>query len=481
MGGVRSWFYRHRLASWPKLDGRSLETRLTLGVTAVSLSGVGAVTVLTGWYLQQSLITTHKQNIVAVAERFPQDVALYSEMLPLQVGLERTLVKLGNNEKAILVQSPTGKLLAASRLLRDRPSLLQHLQSYAEHPLQPKIHRLENRYWILCSGPLVLQGRRVGSLLVAQDITSDQQMLAAMLHKLGWIAIGAILATGILMSTLIRRALKPLYRINQLAGEVSAQTLNSASLQLQHAPTEVASLAASFNQMLNRLATAWEQQREFVSNVSHELRTPLTIVHGYLQSLLRRGQNLTESQQEALMTAASETERTIRLLTDLLDLARVESGHLRLHLESLDARSCCQTVAVLAEQYSGRAITLDLPLETLKIWGDRDRLKQVLLNLLDNAAKYSPGDRPIYLKLAAKGADWVTIQIKDEGYGIPLSQQARIFDRFYRVDDNRCRRTGGTGLGLAIVKALVEGMGGQLDVSSHADVGSTFTLSFSRV
>jgi signal transduction histidine kinase len=454
---------------------------LTLGVTAVSLTGVGAVTLLTGWYLQQSLIATHKQAIAAVAERFPRDVALYSEMLPLEEGLRRTLAKLDNSNTLILVQDRQGRVLATSKSLGDRPSLLQYLQGYAEHPLQPKLYRLGDQYWVLCSGPLILEGLIVGRLLVAQDISRDQQMLTAMLQKLIWIASGAILATAILMSTLIRRALRPLYRINQLAGEVSAQTLSSASLQLQHAPTEVAALAASFNQMLNRLATAWEQQREFVSNVSHELRTPLTIVHGYLQSLVRRGQNLTEAQQEALATAASETERTIRLLTDLLDLARAEAGHLRFHLESLDAGSLCQSAAVLAERYSGRPITLHLPPEPLQLWGDRDRLKQVLLNLLDNAAKYSPGDRPIDLRLYASGADRVAIEIQDQGYGISLSQQARIFDRFYRVDDNRCRRTGGAGLGLAIVKALVEGMGGRIEVTSQADRGSSFTLSLSRV
>jgi signal transduction histidine kinase len=447
----------------------------------VSLAGVGAVTLLTGWHLQQSLIATHKQAIAAVAERFPRDVALYSEMLPLEEGLRRTLAKLDQSNTLILVQDKRGRVLAASQTLGDRPTLLQILQGYAEHPLQPKLQRLENQYWVLSSGPLVLEGLTVGSLLIAKDIGRDQQMLDEMLRKLFWIAGGAILATVILISTLIRRALRPLYHINQLAGEVSAQTLSSASLHLQHAPTEVAALAASFNQMLNRLATAWEQQREFVSNVSHELRTPLTIVHGYLQSLLRRGQNLTEAQQEALTTAASETERTIRLLTDLLDLARADSGHLRWQLESVEASSLCHLVANLAKQHSGRSISLDLPAESLRVWGDRDRLKQVLLNLLDNADKYSPGDRPIYLRLYPIGADRVAIEVQDNGYGIPLSQQARIFDRFYRLDDNRCRRTGGAGLGLAIVKALVEGMGGRIEVTSPPDRGSSFTLTLSRV
>jgi signal transduction histidine kinase len=193
-----------------------------------------------------------------------------------------------------------------------------------------------------------------------------------------------------------------------------------------------------------------------------------------LQSLLRRSDNFTEMQREALETAASETDRTIRLLQDLLDLARADSGYMPFHLERLLLNELTDEVIDMAQKVSDRKIMLTT---TEPVWAvsDRSRLKQVLINLIDNAVKYSPADQPVIVQLERVDKQ-ALIQIRDRGIGIPLADQNRIFDRFYRVDDSRSRMTGGHGLGLAIVKTLVEGMGGDISVRSKPGEGSTFTI-----
>ena len=230
---------------------------------------------------------------------------------------------------------------------------------------------------------------------------------------------------------------------------------------------------------LSRLSAAWEQQRQFVSNVSHELRTPLTLVDGYLQSLLRRGVNLTEAQREALEVASDEAKRTIRLLQDLLNLARADSGHLYFHFESFVVNDLVAEVVGMAEQFSNRTIAIEGTLP-IQVRADRDSLKQVLINLIDNAMKYSEPNTLICVRLE-QTATQAIIQVSDRGFGINLQQQNRIFERFYRVDEARSRLSGGSGLGLAIVKTLVEGMGGSVTVRSRPGEGSIFTVTLPSI
>jgi signal transduction histidine kinase len=201
----------------------------------------------------------------------------------------------------------------------------------------------------------------------------------------------------------------------------------------------------------------------------------LSVVYGYLQSLLRRGTTLTTCQREALEIATAETDRTIRLLQDLLNLARADGGHLHFHWEPVVLNDLLDEIADKGKRFSDRFIQVDMPQALICIKTDRDRLTQVLLNLIDNAVKYSDPPDPVVLKLG-QNQDHVTIQVSDRGCGISLQKQALIFERFYRVDGDRARTTGGAGLGLSIVKSLVEGMGGQVTLWSKPGEGSTFTI-----
>lgn len=462
--------------SWRHLDPFSLQVRLTVGIAVVSAVGLGSVAIWTSWKIQHILIDSHKQSIEQIAERFPRDLEIYSEMMSQETGLVKAIDNLTNANTLLWIKSSDGTILAKSATVNvhaDRTDAA--LISLTKMPLSPQLYEVNGRFFVLCGSPLLVKGAMLGKLYVAQDITREQMMFLAMVRSLGIASLLSIVAITVAIALYIQRSLQPLRQISRLAETISADDLAQARLHLDRAPTEVRELARMCDMMLDRLSESWEQQRQFVSNVSHELRTPLTIVHGYLQSVLRRGTNLTEPQREALETAASEAERIIRLLQDLLDLARADSGHMHFHIESLVLNDLVAAVAGMAEQYNNRLIVIEAVPSAIKVRADRNCLKQVLLNLIDNAVKFSDPSQPVTLKLDQLGEQAI-IQVCDQGLGIPLQHQTHIFERFYRMDEARARSTGGYGLGLSIVKTLVDGMGGNVTVRSKLGEGSTFTV-----
>jgi hypothetical protein len=462
-----------------KIDPFSLQFRLTVGITAVSIFGISSIAIWTSWKMQQLLINSPKQNIQHITKRFPQDVELYSDMMSVETGLKKAIDNRTTPNLLIWVTYPNKAIAAKSITLVAPPwqgnDTSTQLLSLSGMTIEPEIYQINQRYLLICGSPLIVKGAKIGNLYVAQDITSEQTMFEAVIRSMGIAYIVAIVTSTVAIAIYIKRSLQPLRQMSQMTQVISVEDLGQAQLHLEQAPSEVKELANTFNMMLSRLSQAWEQQRQFVSNVSHELRTPLTIVYGYLQSTLRRSTNLTEAQQEALEIAASETDSTIRLLQDLLDLARADSGYMHFYLESLVINDLVAEVVGMAQQFSSREMVIEVSPYPIEIRSDRNRLKQVLLNLIDTALKYSEPNEPVTIKLA-QTSDNVTIQVCDKGCGIPLQQQAHIFERFYRVDEARGRSTGGAGLGLSIVKTLIEGMNGSVTVRSKLGEGSVFTV-----
>ena len=455
------------------LDTASLKVRLTLGIVAVAALGVGSLAVWTSIQIQQILISTHKENLKYIAERFPRDVKIYSEMISLQEGMQRAIDSLSSTDRLIWVKR-RGDIIARSAAL-NQANIGKRLLALDNVPLVPQVKDLNGSYWLMCATPLRVNDTELGRLYLAHDITENRLMLFDLLRRLTIATVVAIAIVTAILAAYIHRSMQPLKRIGQLAADVSADKLDRARVSLK-APTEVKELAKTLDEMLMRLAEAWEHQRELLSNVSHELRTPLTIISGYIQSILRRGDNLSAMQREALNTAASEADRTVQLLQDLLDLARLDSGRMQFEIENVILNNLLQEVTSMGREYSKRKIDLELPDELITIRADDRRFKQVLLNLIDNAVKYSEPDTAITLKLARENSR-ALVKVCDRGVGIPLQQQGRIFERFYRIDEAR-NRSGGTGLGLSIVKTLVEGMGGAISLRSEHNKGSTFSISF---
>ncbi|MCC0176759.1 HAMP domain-containing histidine kinase [Waterburya agarophytonicola K14] len=457
------------------LDTASLKVRLTVGIAGVAALGMGGLAVWTSMRMQHILVSTNKENMKYIATRFPQDVKIYSEMIPLEEGAKRAIASLSTTDKLIWIKDAEGNITAKSQTL-NTPEIGDTLLAVQNVPLIPQVQDLHGSYWLMCATPLQVNGINLGQLYLAHNITRDQVMFLNLMRSLAAATIIAIATMTAIIAFYIDRSMQPLKKISQLTATISADKLDQARISLEQAPSEVKELAETVDGMLIRLSDSWGHQRELLSNVSHELRTPLTIISGYIQSILRRSDNLSEMQTEALKTAASEADRTVQLLQDLLDLARLDSDRMQFQLEPIILNDLLHEVVGMAKQYSARIITLDLKPDIIAIKADSHRLKQVLLNLIDNAVKYSEPATPITLKLNREN-DRAIIQLCDRGVGIPLQQQGRIFERFFRVDESR-NRAGGTGLGLSIVKTLVEGMAGNITVRSQLNEGSTFTLSF---
>ncbi len=222
---------------------------------------------------------------------------------------------------------------------------------------------------------------------------------------------------------------------------------------------------------------------DFVSTVSHELRTPLAAIYGASRTLLRDDIELRDEQRGTLLEViGNEADRLARTVNDILWASRLDSGTVRPHVESCDASELVREVVEAARTHLPELITLAVwdtePLP--RISGDPDKVRQVLGNLIENAAKYSPDGGVVEIRLQSHG-NAVRFSVRDEGLGIPVAEQRRIFEKFYRVDPNLSRGIGGTGLGLYICRELVRRMGGHVSVESREGEGSTFTFELPTV
>jgi signal transduction histidine kinase len=326
---------------------------------------------------------------------------------------------------------------------------------------------------------MIQRGEMVGFLQAARPLDEYDRSVFALMTSL---AAGALL--GIVLSfgsswVLVGAALRPIDRITQEAAAIGVERDLTRRVSYAGPSDEVGRLAATLNGMLGELYVGYRQvaqslqtQRRFVADASHELRTPLTTVRGNLELLGREPPIAPEDRRAVLRDTVDETERMMRLVNDLLALARADAGW-RPSLTAL-------AVAPLADEVRRQALYLDprRPLaveveEDLAALGHRDLLKQVLLILVDNAIKHTPASADIRI-VARRVGDEAELAVCDDGPGIDPALLPQIFERFFRTDT--ARSEGGAGLGLAIARALMEAQGGTLGAESHPGHGSTFTL-----
>ena len=225
-------------------------------------------------------------------------------------------------------------------------------------------------------------------------------------------------------------------------------------------------------------------RRDFVANVSHELRTPLSVLKGYAETLLAGALKEPELAEDFLKVMERHADRLSSLVEDLLDLSRMESEDYQMSMETLELQPLLErAMTVLAPKAEAKGIHLNLydPSRLLlKFKGNAGSIEQVLINLIDNAVKYSPEGADVYIYVKNIGR-FLEVSIKDNGMGIESKHLARLFERFYRVDKARSREMGGTGLGLSIVKHIIQAHGGHIDVESKPGEGSRFFFTLPKV
>jgi len=294
--------------------------------------------------------------------------------------------------------------------------------------------------------------------------------------------LGAVLGTGgvVLLVALVGgwlvagRALQPIERISAAAQRISSRDL-SARIPIDRTEDELGRLAKVMNDMFSRLQEAFERQTRFTADASHELRTPLSIVMSHLELALRKERSTAEY-RESIETALRGAERMRAVVEGLLTLARADAGTLSMARERIDLRAAIEeTVAMLSPMASERKVALQASLQPATIVGDRDRLRDVVTNLVTNAIRYNREGGRVDVGLRVEGGQAV-LSVADTGVGIPAQDLPHLFERFYRVDKVRSRELGGSGLGLSIAKWAIEAHGGTIEVFSREGEGATFTV-----
>jgi heavy metal sensor kinase len=275
---------------------------------------------------------------------------------------------------------------------------------------------------------------------------------------------------------LATRSLRPLGEVAEQAHRITGSNLDTR-IQVRHAAAELATLIAAFNELLSRLDQSFDTMRRFVADASHELRTPIAVIRGEADVALSKPRTA-EEYRECLATVLDEARRLSSLVDDLLNLARADAGHVRLqtvdfYLNELLA-DCCRSVQTLA---AARQIALHCqPGADLQFSGDEPLLRRLIVNLLDNAIRYTPPGGTVTASLTA-GDCTIALRVADTGVGISPADVPHIFERFYRAGEARSRQDGGFGLGLAIVKWIAESHSGQVSCISTPGRGSTFSVS----
>lgn len=330
--------------------------------------------------------------------------------------------------------------------------------------------------------PLVSNHHTVGILQISTPTAPIDNFLSSLrfLLFLG-VAATLILATAITFA-LVGVALRPLVDIERTSRRIAKGAL-SMRIDPPLTNDEIGRLAISFNSMVAQLETAFRRQKQFVADASHELRTPLTALSGSLEMLLiGADQGDVAASRRLTHGMYAEVQRMHRLVEELLVLTRLDEGKIVLREDCIQIDSVIQTVCDQAQHLArGQELLCHVDAGLPPVRADKDRLQQVLLNIVDNALKFTPPDGRVELLASRDEQNALVIEVRDTGQGIPPEAVPHVFERFYRADPSRSRqpqRSGGSGLGLAIAKELIEAQGGVITLNSVQGEGTTVTIRF---
>jgi heavy metal sensor kinase len=338
-----------------------------------------------------------------------------------------------------------------------------------QHPPGPPLRRI--------SFPITSQGTVRYILQSQMSLGLVNETLRWLIITLGAMTLGVFVCAWVGSNWIARMALSPIKTLGQTATTVSAQSLDTRVF-LEAPYEEFQQLAKSFNKMFERLQGVFESQRRFVGDAAHELKTPLTAMKGNLEVGLQRNRS-TEEYRDVLSTTLGQVEHLARLVKSLLTLTQFAGEHPPIDLKPVLMepllKELVSELSVLAEE-KGCLLTGHLQ-EVPQILGDTGQLKQLVINLLDNAIRHTPQGESVTVTLKSF-ENTVLLTVEDTGSGIGTEHLPHIFTRFYRADRVRDRESGGTGLGLAIAKEIVLAHNGTINVQSEIGKGSVFAVSF---
>ncbi|MCE4047892.1 MULTISPECIES: ATP-binding protein [Bacillaceae] len=326
----------------------------------------------------------------------------------------------------------------------------------------------------VASLPVIWNDGSVVKLEMAENIDSSLRILDVLRLILIIGTVLVILPTflaGRLLSSFI---LTPIQSLIKTMEEIQSKG-SFQKLELQdRSKDELYQLGNTFNKMISILELQYDKQKQFVYDASHELKTPLTVIESYASMLKRWGKNKPDALEEGIDAILSEAVRMKEMTNEMLELAKADD-HLVLHLEDFELNKLCIKTAKNMEMATGRIVLVEKASTPVILYGDKQKIKQLLLILLDNAFKYGANT----VKLAVNTTqENIILKVEDDGIGIDKKKQPLIFDRFYRADMSRNRENGGVGLGLSIAKLIMTAHDGMIEVESELDKGTTFTCMF---
>ncbi|MCS6816027.1 MAG: heavy metal sensor histidine kinase [Blastocatellia bacterium] len=461
-----------RTSVWHAL---SLRTKLTIWYVSLMAAVLMASTLIAHWYLSRSLrhavdaslseqvqLIEARLRAIEGGQEFPEPRTERFTIAPAFVEL-------------ITPEGEIADVAAASENERVpiRPETLERVRT-SRDPVAEEAHTRDGRAMrVVTWRALDARGEleyfiRAG--YVIEDIhRAEQKLLGTLLVTTALALIVASLG-GMLLAT---RALRPVDRLIRAARTITAHKLKER-VEVPPSRDELARLAETFNQMISRLDEAFERERRFTEDASHELRTPLAILRSELEIALRR-ERPAEEYRQTLQRCLDEVLRLSRLTDDLLWLSRSESGHLALNFTSLRLDGLCRDVVAQMRPIAEARhlnLTLQESEEPLPVRGDPHCLRRLLLNLLDNALKFTPSDGRVTLRMN-RIETHARVEVEDTGCGIPAEDLPHIFERFYRRPFGE---RAGAGLGLAISRWIVEAHGGRIWAESELGRGSRFIV-----
>ena len=367
----------------------------------------------------------------------------------------------------------------AGRLHSSSPGLGQISQPFDPigYQLKHAVYRnsiVQNVHLRVLNVPLQAGGRPIGTLQVAASMTMVDTTRQSLVQTLLVIALAAILFSAVLSWFFTGQALSPLVSITESALNISnAEDLSLRVPQRGPSNDEMGRMVTAFNATLGRLEQLFTSQQRFLADVSHELRTPLTVIKGNV-ALMRRMKTM---DTESMDSIEDEADRLTRLVGDLLLETQAESGKLPLNFAPIEMDTLLLEVFKEMRILARERVQLKLTgIDQIMVNGDRDRLKQVLINLISNAIKYTPQGGQVFLSMEKLGEN-LRLIVRDTGQGIPAEDLPHIFERFYRAEKSRTRsKIGGFGLGLSIAYWIVDHHGGRIEVDSAEGAGTTFAI-----
>jgi heavy metal sensor kinase len=462
------------------MNTRSIRFRLTVWYAGL-LAGLLVVFGLSVYlglshYLEWTLKETLSQQSKQIGESWLGDVGVSGESYVAGEINEHISPKV--NDRFVRITRADGDVMYLSdepESKRFDPSRVPPLKAQAGQEFLREEHLTADSELMIFALPFSAKN---GDKYVIEVGASNREIERVLHGLLLAIAIGLPVVVTIAIAggyLLMRRALRPVDEITQSAERITSRNL-SERLPAPQTGDEIERLSVGLNRMIARLDESFQHIHRFSADASHELRTPLTILRGELEAAVQQPQ-ITPELRETLGSALEETERLSRIVESLMAIARLDAGEAKVELAHFDlaelTSSTTEQMRLLAED-KNIALRCEAK-QHVGIEGDRSRLKQVIVNLVDNAIKYTPAGGHVGVKVYASNGCGV-LEVNDDGVGIPAEALPHIFERFYRADKARSRQMGGAGLGLSIIKAIVTAHGGQVKVESVEGKGSRFLV-----